>query len=79
MRISRKELQSKFGLALPAGKFKVNVVADSYEIFTVKDNTEGCILVGDIRSTDTVSKSVVAFNRLFAKMLTAKDITLTIE
>lgn len=42
-------------------------------------DTEGCILVGDIRSTDTVSKSVIAFNRLFAKMLAAKDITLTIE
>lgn len=42
-------------------------------------DTEGCILVGDILSRDRVSKSIPAFNRLFAKMLTAKDITLIIE
>lgn len=42
-------------------------------------DTEGCILVGQTRSKDYISKSRKAFEILFAKMKLAKDITLTIS
>lgn len=42
-------------------------------------DTEGCILVGTTRSKDFIGNSRVAFSRLFKKMQSAKDITLTIE
>lgn len=42
-------------------------------------DTEGCILVGTTRSKDFIGNSRVAFQRLFKKMQSAKDITLTIE
>ena len=42
-------------------------------------DTEGCILVGQTRSKDYISKSRKAYEILFAKMKVAKDITLTIS
>ena len=42
-------------------------------------DTEGCILVGQTRSKDYISKSRKAFEILFAKMKLAKDIILTIS
>jgi len=42
-------------------------------------DTEGCILVGLTRSRDYISKSRKAFERLFAKMQEANEITLTIS
>jgi len=42
-------------------------------------DTEGCILVGLTRSKDYISKSRKAFDKLFAKMQEAKEITLTIS
>jgi hypothetical protein len=42
-------------------------------------DTEGCILVGTTRSVDFIGNSRKAFNKLFAKMKTAKDITITIS
>ena len=42
-------------------------------------DTEGCILVGQTRSKDYISKSRKAFEALFAKMKLAKNITITIS
>jgi len=42
-------------------------------------DTEGCILVGDEKKKDFVGKSRVAFDRLFAKMQKAKDITIDVK
>lgn len=41
-------------------------------------DTEGCILVGLTRSNDYIGKSRKAFDKLFAKMQKAKEITITI-
>ena len=41
-------------------------------------DTEGCILVGQSISKDYISKSRKAFEKLFKKMQSAKEITLTI-
>lgn len=45
----------------------------------VAENTEGCILVGQTRTLDFIGNSRKAFDKLFAKMKLAKEITLTIE
>ena len=42
-------------------------------------DTEGCILVGQNRSLDYITKSRKAFDSLFTKMQKAKDITITIS
>jgi len=42
-------------------------------------DTDGCILVGTTRSKDFIGNSRIAFQRLFKKMQSAKDITITIE
>jgi hypothetical protein len=42
-------------------------------------DTEGCILVGQSRSVDYITKSRKAYEILFAKMKLAKEITLTIS
>jgi hypothetical protein len=42
-------------------------------------DTEGCILVGQNRSTDYITKSRKAFDSLFTKMQKAKNITITIS
>lgn len=41
-------------------------------------DTEGCILVGKTRNKNYIGQSRKAFEKLFKKMQTAKDITLTI-
>jgi len=41
-------------------------------------DTEGCILVGQTRNKNYIGQSRKAFEKLFKKMQTAKDITLTI-
>ncbi len=41
-------------------------------------DTEGCILVGVGKGVDSVTQSRVAFDKLFAKMRAADDITITI-
>ena len=42
-------------------------------------DTEGCILVGRIRSRDFIGQSRKAYEKLFKKMQAAKDISLTIS
>jgi hypothetical protein len=42
-------------------------------------DTEGCILVGQSRSVDYITKSRKAYDILFTKMKLAKEITLTIS
>ena len=42
-------------------------------------DTEGCILVGQNRSVDYITKSRKAFDSLFKKMQDAKNITITIS
>ena len=65
MRISKSELNKKYGINLPAGKYQINSKDHRYEIFTVKDDTEGCLLVGYEQHPDgTISTSRIAINNL---------------
>lgn len=63
----RSELKKKFGIDLPPGKYRVYTRDTEYEIYSVKDDTEGCILVGDAPDYNGswLGDSRKAFNRIF--------------
>lgn len=48
--ITQKELLDKYGIDLPKGKYSINTKENVYDIYSVKDNTEGCILVGECKN-----------------------------
>ena len=50
--ITQKVLLDKYGIDLPKGKYSINTKENVYDIYTVKDNTEGCILVGECRNVE---------------------------
>lgn len=46
MKIGKNALRKKYGIDLPVGKFAIAIVDGKYRVSSVKDDTEGCILVG---------------------------------
>lgn len=52
-----KEL-NKYGINLPNGKYKIKTMGDMYEIYSIKDDTEGCILLGENKAKGMVLNSV---------------------
>lgn len=80
MKISRYELKNRYGIDLPVGKYTIKVDGGSYTINTVKDDTEGCILVGENKEVGKVLNSTATFKRLYDVLKSAKDsIYITIE
>ena len=71
MKISKSELQSKYGIALSAGKYSIKVDGGFYRIFSVKDDTEGCLLPGVRNSLVTVGHSRDNLAKLKAIVLPA--------
>lgn len=69
MQINKTELKKKFGIDLQKGKYNIYLKDGFYEIYTVKDDTEGCILVGFnkqkgmvLNSKDTLAKLMFELN-----------------
>ena len=50
--ITQKELLDKYGIYLSKGKYSINTKENVYDIYSVKDNTEGCILVGECKDVE---------------------------
>lgn len=71
MKISKSELQSKYGIALSAGKYSIKDEGGFYRIFSVKDDTEGCLLPGVRNTLVTVAQSRVSLARIKAVALPA--------
>lgn len=46
MKISAKTLKENYGIDLPKGKYHFEESNNGLTIYSVKDDTEGCILVG---------------------------------
>jgi len=70
-KITSDALFERHGIRLPRGKYRVYVRGGNYEIYSVKDDTEGCILVGGAVFPDEVRGSRAAFDGLYAKLLAA--------
>ena len=69
MKISRNELKNRYGIDLPVGKYRIKVDGGSYTINTVKDDTEGCILVGLNKVVGKVIDSQKTFTKLMKDYL----------
>ena len=73
MRISRAQLLHKYGVDLPVGKFSVCNDGVKYINSKVRDDTEGCLLVGSTHSEDFVGNSRATFAKLFELIESAYD------
>ena len=73
--ITQKELLDKYGIDLPKGKYSINTKENVYDIYSVKDNTEGCILVGECKDVKEgfIYNSKKAMKKLMAILKTATD------
>lgn len=65
--ITQKELLDKYGIDLPKGKYSINTKENVYDIYTVKDNTEGCILIGECKDVKEgfIYNSKYTYKKLF--------------
>lgn len=85
MKIKRSELLAKYGIELEAGKYDIDVEGNEYVVSTVRDDTEGCILVGNSCDSvnGTIGSSRDAYRALYPKVVKAlkagEKVTLTIE
>ena len=78
MNISKQELLNKYGIDLPKGNFSIEIEGDYYNIYSVKDDSSGCILVGINDTKGRISKSTITFNSLMTKLSKADNITIEI-
>lgn len=70
MKISKSELSDKYGIDLPRGKYNISINGSCYKISTVKDDTDGCLLVGKNKIVGRVVESKATFTTLMNKYLT---------
>jgi hypothetical protein len=81
MKLTSRELKNQYGLDLPVGKFQVKPVGDHYEIYSVLDDTEGCVLTAEKLVGGTALNSRKAYARLFSILendLKASDVWLSV-
>lgn len=71
MKITRENLKSLYGIDLPIGLYKITPKNSVYQIDIIKDDTEGCVLVGYDRAPNRIGRSREAFNDLMAKIQAA--------
>jgi len=69
MKIGRNELKIKYGIDLPKGKYSIKQNVNEYEIYTIKDDTDGCPLVGKNTEVGRVTDSKATFTMLMNKYL----------
>ena len=71
MKITKEELKSKYGIDLPKGQFSVKKVGDAYEVYSVKDDTQGCVILGENKAVGMVLNSAKTCEKVFARMYEA--------
>jgi hypothetical protein len=71
MKIGKSILLNKYGISLNSGKYQINACGDYYEVYTVKDDTEGCVLVGELLRDDFITHSRATFKTLMDTLLDA--------
>lgn len=73
--ITQKELLDKYGIDLPKGKYSINTKENVYDIYSVKDSTAGCILVGECKDVKEgfIYNSKKTMKKLMAILQQAND------
>lgn len=69
----------RFGRVLPEVLNVPNFTGVRIHAGNRKDDTEGCLLVGEHRGDNWIGNSQLALGKLMAKLVTASDWTLVIE
>lgn len=64
--LKRAEFKKKTGIDLPAGKYRFAIDGNKISYYTVKDDTSGCLLVGE-----NTQKGRVLNSRKYEVKLTA--------
>lgn len=62
---NQKSLLSKYGIVLDLGSYTIENTGLTYKICILKDDTSGCILVGDRITSNSILFSTTAFQRLY--------------
>lgn len=62
--ITQKQLKEKYGLDLSKGNYAFEIQGNKYRIYNVKDDTEGCVLVGENKIKGQVINSRATMNKL---------------
>lgn len=68
MKISKSELKTVYGIDIPAGLYRIKNDGISYTINLVKDDTDGCILVGKNKEVGKVLDSRYTYNNLYKQL-----------
>lgn len=55
--------KNTYGIDLPTGKYSIKIVDGAYEVYTVKDDTEGCVLLGENKVKGGVINSQLCFHK----------------
>lgn len=77
-KINKKELLEKYGIDLNKGKYSIELKNNEYIIYNYKDDTLGCILVGESKALDFIGGSKMAFAKLMDILTKTKE-PITIE
>lgn len=75
--ITQKDLLKKYGISLPRGKYDIEVADGKYKIYTVQDDTDGCLLLGLNKAKGKVLESQATMAFFMAR--TPDEFTLVIE
>ena len=76
--IKKSELKNKYGINLNKGLYKVVKEGNKYKIYTVKDDTSGCVIVGTKSENGKVLESRKNYNALMKRLETANNIKIDI-
>lgn len=77
--IDKNILKNTYGIALNEGNYKIIVNGNNYDIYTIKDDTQGCVLVGEKNGPGTaVLNSRKTMDALMTMMKNDKDVELEI-
>ena len=62
--ITRAELKKKYGIDLPPGEYSIEKDGSAYNIYSIKDDTLGCLLPGENKVKGKVLNSTKWYYKL---------------
>lgn len=72
-KLNRASVLKTYGIDLPPGKYSIHDEGDHYDIFTVRDDTEGCPLLGAFRTATGVRGCAEVNQSLIDFIASAED------